>query len=302
MSACYDCPRKCGVLRPATVDGAGTFGVCAMPTEPVVARAALHFGEEPCISGEKGSGTVFFSGCSLKCVFCQNYEISAKNFGQQITTERLRSIYFELMEQGAHNINLVNPTHFVRAIAESLREPISVPVVYNCGGYESVSSLKKLEGKVQIYLPDLKYSDDSLALRYSSAPDYFETAKAAILEMVRQTGPYQTDGDGMLQKGVLIRHLILPGHTENSKKIIDWVADTFPKGTVLFSLMSQYVPCGKAAGYPPLDRPLTQEEYDEVEEHLFARGIEEGFLQELDSADTAYIPAFDLTGVNERKG
>ena len=301
MSVCTDCPRRCGVDRPDTMDGKGRFGLCAMPTQPVIARAALHFGEEPCISGEKGSGTVFFSGCSLKCVFCQNYDISAKNFGRQITVARLRQIYQELIAQGAHNINLVNPTHFVRAIAASLDHPLSVPVVYNCGGYESVASLRKLEGKVQVYLPDLKYADDTLARRYSAASDYFETAKAAILEMYRQTGPYQLDDEGMLQKGVLIRHLILPGHTENSKAVIDWIADTFPKGSVLFSLMSQYVPCGKAGEYPPLDRPLTADEYDEVQEHLFAREIEEGFLQELDSADTAYIPAFDLTGVVERK-
>ncbi|MCI5808355.1 MAG: radical SAM protein [Oscillospiraceae bacterium] len=268
-----------------------------MPFAPVVARAALHFGEEPCISGERGSGAVFFSGCSLRCVFCQNYGISAENFGEEITVSRLREIYQELIGKGAHNINLVNPTHFVRAIAQSLEEPLPVPVVYNCGGYELVESLRRLEGKVQIYLPDLKYADDRLALRYSGAADYWERAREAIAEMVRQTGPYCLDEAGMLQSGVLIRHLILPGQVQNSKRILDWIADSFPAGTVLVSLMSQYLPCGKAENFPEINRTLYQEEYDEVEAYLFQKGIEDGFLQELSSADDAYIPAFDLTGV-----
>ncbi len=268
-----------------------------MPFAPVVARAALHFGEEPCISGERGSGAVFFSGCSLRCVFCQNYGISAENFGEEITESRLREIYQELIGKGAHNINLVNPTHFVRAIAQSLEEPLPVPVVYNCGGYELVESLRRLEGKVQIYLPDLKYADDRLALRYSGAADYWERAREAIAEMVRQTGPYCLDEAGMLQSGVLIRHLILPGQVQNSKRILDWIADSFPAGTVLVSLMSQYLPCGKAENFPEINRTLYQEEYDEVEAYLFQKGIEDGFLQELSSADDAYIPAFDLTGV-----
>lgn len=268
-----------------------------MPFAPVVARAALHFGEEPCISGERGSGAVFFSGCSLRCVFCQNYGISAENFGEEITVSRLREIYQELIGKGAHNINLVNPTHFVRAIAQSLEEPLPVPVVYNCGGYELVESLRRLEGKVQIYLPDLKYADDRLALRYSGAADYWERAREAIAEMVRQTGPYCLDEAGMLQSGVLIRHLILPGQVKNSKRILDWIADSFPAGTVLVSLMSQYLPCGKAENFPEINRTLYQEEYDEVEAYLFQKGIEDGFLQELSSADDAYIPAFDLTGV-----
>lgn len=297
MAACCDCPRRCGADRPLLEGQPGKTGVCAMPFSPVIARAALHFGEEPCISGYRGSGAVFFSGCSLRCVFCQNYAISAENFGRPVSAERLRQIYGELIAQGAHNINLVNPTHFVRAIAQSLETPLPVPVVYNCGGYESVESLELLKGKVQIYLPDLKYADNRLAASYSGAPDYFERACAAILEMVRQTGPYQLDEDGLLSRGVLIRHLILPGQMRNSKQVIDWVADTFSPGTVLFSLMSQYVPCGRAADFPGLNRTLYQKEYDEVEEYLFSRGIEDGFLQELSSAQSEYIPAFDLTGV-----
>ncbi|MDD3193469.1 MAG: radical SAM protein [Oscillospiraceae bacterium] len=300
MPLCYDCPRQCGVERPHSLRDGEPTGACSMPVEPVVARAALHFGEEPCISGTQGSGTVFFSGCSLRCVFCQNYGISAENFGEQITVARLREIYRELICQGAHNINLVNPTHFVRAISQSLEEPLPVPVVYNCGGYESVESLLRLEGKIQVYLPDFKYADNQPAARYSGAPDYFERAAAAVREMVRQTGPYRLDAGGMLCSGVLIRHLILPGQIENSKRVIDWVADSFPKGSVLFSLMSQYLPCGRAADFPEINRPLRQQEYDEVEEHLFRKGVEDGFLQELSSADSAYIPAFDLTGVRKK--
>ena len=297
VPVCLECPRRCGTERPESFGSVGKTGACSMPFAPVVARAALHFGEEPCISGERGSGAVFFSGCSLRCVFCQNYGISAENFGEEITVSRLREIYQELIGKGAHNINLVNPTHFVRAIAQSLEEPLPVPVVYNCGGYELVESLRRLEGKVQIYLPDLKYADDRLALRYSGAADYWERAREAIAEMVRQTGPYCLDEAGMLQSGVLIRHLILPGQVQNSKRILDWIADSFSAGTVLVSLMSQYLPCGKAENFPEINRTLYQEEYDEVEAYLFQKGIEDGFLQELSSADDAYIPAFDLTGV-----
>lgn len=297
MPICRDCPRRCGVERSVTLQTKGKNGACSMPFSPVVARAALHFGEEPCISGSRGSGTIFFSGCSLHCVFCQNYGISTENLGQEISVPRLREIYRELIAQGAHNINLVNPTHFVRAIAQSLDQPLSVPVVYNCGGYESVDSLRLLEGKVQIYLPDLKYADNRLAMRYSNAADYFERADTAIREMVRQTGPYRLGPDGMLLSGVLIRHLILPGQVSNSKRVIDWVADTFPAKTVLFSLMSQYLPCGKASDFPEINRRLYQREYDEVEEYLFQKGIEDGFLQELSSANCAYIPDFDMTGV-----
>lgn len=297
MAVCRDCPRRCGVERPDSFQTAGKMGICSMPFAPVVARAALHFGEEPCISGSRGSGTIFFSGCSLRCVFCQNYRISTENFGQEVSVFRLREIYDELIAQGAHNINLVNPTHFVRAIAQSLKEPLPVPVIYNCGGYESVDSLRMLEGKVQIYLPDFKYVDNQLAIRYSGTADYFEQAGAAIREMVRQTGPYRLDQDGMLCSGVLIRHLILPGQIQNSKQVIDWISDCFPAGTVLFSLMSQYLPCGRAADFPEINRRLYQQEYDEVEEYLFQKGIEDGFLQELSSADHAYIPNFDLTGV-----
>lgn len=289
---CSICPRKCGAERTETVGN----GVCAMPEAPVLARAALHMWEEPPISGTRGSGTVFFSGCSLKCVFCQNDSISHGNFGKPITVERLREIFFELIAQGAHNINLVNPTHFSHAIAKALAEPLPVPVVWNSGGYDEVNTLHALEGKVQIYMPDLKYLDSTAAERYSGAPDYPEKAAAAIREMVRQTGPYELDGDGLLKKGVLIRHLILPGRVKEAKVVMDFVAEQFPPHTVLFSLMSQYVPCGRAAEYPEINRRARNSEIRAAEAYFSALALD-GFTQELLSATEGFIPDFDLTGV-----
>lgn len=294
MFKCNLCPRKCNTQRKALTDSGKGF--CNMGENPVVARAALHFWEEPPISGTNGSGTVFFSGCNLKCVFCQNEEISSGCFGKEITVERLREIYFELINQGAHNINLVTGTHFINAIAKSLEQPLPVPVVYNCGGYESIDSLKLLEGKVQIYLPDLKYADNELALKYSDAPNYFEIATNAIKEMFRQIGKYEFDENGIMTKGVIIRHLILPNNLENTKRVIDWVKDNFNDGEVLFSLMSQFTP-NKTCRIPELSRRLTQDEYDEIEDYLFDSGIEDGFFQELSSAKEEYIPPFNLEGV-----
>lgn len=294
MFKCNLCPRKCNTQRKALTDSGKGF--CNMGENPVVARAALHFWEEPPISGTNGSGTVFFSGCNLKCVFCQNEEISSGCFGKEITVERLRKIYFELINQGAHNINLVTGTHFINAIAKSLEQPLPVPVVYNCGGYESIDSLKLLEGKVQIYLPDLKYADNELALKYSDAPNYFEIATNAIKEMFRQVGKYEFDENGIMTKGVIIRHLILPNNLENTKRVIDWVKDNFNDGEVLFSLMSQFTP-NKTCKIPELSRRLTQDEYDEIEDYLFDSGIEDGFFQELSSAKEEYIPPFNLEGV-----
>ncbi|MBQ9501336.1 MAG: 4Fe-4S cluster-binding domain-containing protein [Lentisphaeria bacterium] len=296
---CELCPRRCGVVRPETLTQERPPGVCASPLQPVVARAALHFWEEPVISGTRGSGAVFFGGCNLHCVFCQNHGISTRSAGKQITAERLRQIYFELIAQGAHNIDLVTPTHFTEAILTSLAEPLPVPVVWNSNAYERVETLRRLAGKVQIYLPDLKYADDRPAARYSSAPDYFETARAAILEMFSQTGPFRMGDDGLLRSGVVIRHLILPGCIENSKRVIDFVAETFKPGTVLFSLMRQYLPCGKVSpeAFPELDRRITEEEYHEVEQYLFDSPVEDGFVQEADSAAEEFIPVFDGSGV-----
>ena len=242
-------------------------------------------------------GAVFFSGCNLRCVFCQNYEISSRVQGKEITVKRLREIYEELIAQGAHNINLVTPGHYTEAILASLDEPLPVPVVYNSNGYDLLDSLHRLEGKIQIFLPDLKYSDNALALKYSHAPDYFETATAAIDEMFRQTGPYRMDDSGMLQSGVVVRHLILPGQIENSLRVIDHIAHHFKPGDILFSLMRQYVPHGEIADFPELNRRVTDEEYELVEQYLFDSPIEDGFVQDEESASEEFIPDFDNSGV-----
>ena len=268
-----------------------------MGTLPVVARAMLHRWEEPCISGEAGSGTVFFSGCALNCVYCQNHEISIGRFGKPVTVPRLREIYGELIAQGAHNINLVNPTHFADVVLESLESGLPVPVVWNSGGYDSVRTLRRLGGKVQIYLPDFKYALSEPAARYSGASDYPETAKRAILEMFRQTGPYRLGEDGLMKSGVVIRHLILPENLENTFAVIAWLDKTFRPGDVLFSLMSQYTPCGDLSAFPELRRRLSRAEYGAAMSALEASGIEDGFFQELSSAKEEYIPLFDLRGV-----
>lgn len=267
-----------------------------MPAVPVLARAALHQWEEPPISGTRGSGTIFFSGCSLRCAFCQNEQISRDCFGKPVTLERLREICLELIGQGAHNINLVNPTHYAHVIAQLLQEPLPVPVVWNTGGYDKVDTLRALEGKIDIYLPDLKYVEASSAQRYSQAPDYPAVAKAAILEMFRQVGPCQFDQDGLLKKGVIIRHLILPGQLEGAKEVMDWVKDSFAPGDVLFSLMSQYIPYGHASDFPEINRPLRRGEAKKAREYMDLLGLA-GFTQEQDSASEQYIPPFDLTGV-----
>lgn len=293
IESCNLCPRMCGARR----DAKRGNGYCRMGAMPVVARAALHFWEEPCISGTKGSGTVFFTGCSLQCVFCQNEQISVRReVGRALTARELSDVFFRLIEQGAHNINLVNPTHFASGIAEALRfRPLPVPVVYNSGGYERVETLRMLEGLISIYLPDYKYRDSALSQRLSGAADYPEHAAEAILEMVRQTGPASFDGDGMLQRGTIVRHLILPGHTRNSIEVLDWLKENLPEGT-LVSLMAQYVPCGRAADYPEIDRRITKREYEKVQQHLFALGLD-GYVQERKSAKKDFIPPFDLEGL-----
>ena len=293
MDRCTLCPRKCGASRYGTE---GT-GFCRMGEELKIARAAAHMWEEPIISGESGSGTVFFSGCTLKCVFCQNREISAGGFGRTVSEKRLREIYGELIAHGVHNINLVSPTQFTPMIARSLRPRLPVPVVWNTGGYERVETLKQLEGLVDIYLPDMKYDDSALAARYSGAPDYPEVAKKAILEMFRQTGPYKLDENGMLLRGTVIRHLILPEQLENTFRVIDWVEKTFSPGDVFFSLMSQFTPTEGCRDYPELNRPLTQAEHDAACRYLMASDITDGFTQDLGSVGESFIPPFDLTGV-----
>lgn len=295
---CRLCPRRCGVKRKKSLsDSEGVPGICGMPEQPVLARAALHYWEEPCLSGKNGSGAVFFSGCSLHCVYCQNYQISTGNFGEEVSVERLRAIYRELAAQGAHNIDLVNPAHFAQAVEESLTPLPSLPVVWNSSGYELTDTLRRLEGKISVYLPDLKYSDADCAGELSGAADYFPVAREAIREMFRQTGPCRFDRDGMILSGVIIRHLVLPERLDNTFGVIDWVADNFPSGSVLFSLMGQYIPAGRADGHRGMDRCLSEDEYQRAVDHLLDSGIEDGYIQELSSADAGYIPLFDLTGV-----
>lgn len=288
MEYCNICPRKCNVIRKQQT------GFCKMAELPVVARAALHKWEEPCINGTKGSGTIFFSGCSLKCVFCQNFKISNENYGKQITVDNLRKLYFDLISQGAHNINLVNPTHFIKPIIQSLDRPLPVPIVYNSSGYENVSSIELLKNKIQIYLPDLKYADNTIAKKYSKVDNYFEITTNAIIEMYKQVGNYEFDTDGIIQKGVIIRHLVLPNNIENTFKVIDWVKDNFKNGEIIFSLLNQYIPYGQAYLYPEINRKLFKREYKKVEQYLFDSGIEDGYIQELSSAKDNYIPPFNI--------
>lgn len=286
---CSQCPRTCGC------DRANAVGFCGVKENFKIARAGLHVWEEPCISGSRGSGTVFFTGCNLGCVFCQNEEISARGKGKEITPRRLREIFAELAAQGAHNINLVTPTHYTEQLLPLL-EDVPLPVVWNSSAYESVETLKKLEGKVAIFLPDDKFGLPSVARKYACAADYPEIAQAAILEMFRQRGPCRFDENGLLVSGVVLRHLILPENFENTVAVIDWVAEHFPHGEVLFSLMSQYTPY-RELPYPELNRRLTKAEYIRARNYMLKKGIHEGFVQELSSAKEEYTPAFDLTGV-----
>ena len=288
---CNLCPRRCGVDRKTKT------GVCAQGDTLRVSRAAAHFWEEPCISGVSGSGTVFFSGCNLKCVFCQNAKISSGGYGKDISVKRLKEIYYELIDFGVHNINLVTPTHFADKIAESLDEKLPVPVIWNSGGYDSVETLKMLEGKIDIYMPDFKYSSPALAAKYSGAPDYPETAEMAIAEMFRQTGRYALDGDDMMLSGVLIRHLILPGAVENTLGVLDRVSSKFHSGDVLFSLMRQYTPPAEGCRFPELERRVTEDEYRRAEDYMYLCGIEDGFVQDPGCEMSEYTPPFDLEGV-----
>ncbi len=290
---CDVCPRRCHALRTAEKGE----GYCRMPAQPVLARADLHMWEEPPISGNRGSGTVFFSGCSLGCVFCQNEEISHRDYGKPVSLARLGEICDELVERGAHNINFVTPTHYAHTLIKLLDEhPLPVPVVYNCGGYERPETLKVLRGKVDISLPDLKYMDAAPAARYSDAPDYPAVATAAIREMVEQVGPCMFDEDGLLRRGVIIRHLLLPGQLNGAKAAMDWVEETFAPGTVLFSLMSQYTPWGRAGEFAEIDRTLRSGEIRAAREYMDNLGLD-GFVQERSSVGRQYTPNFDLTGI-----
>lgn len=287
---CTLCPRNCGALRDETAG----HGVCQAPALPTVARAALHFWEEPPISGTRGSGAVFFTGCPLSCVFCQNEEISHGGVGRTVTVARLREICLDLVAQGAHNLNFVTPTHYAHVVGELLEQPFGVPAVWNSGGYDKVETLRTLAGKVDIYLPDLKYVTPAWAARCSGAEDYPAAALAALEEMVAQVGPPILE-DGLLKRGVIVRHLLLPGGLNEAKAVMDAVAERFG-GQVLFSLMCQYVPLGKAAGDPALGRRLRRSEMRSAQEYMENLGLR-GFSQTGEAADEGFIPPFDLTGI-----
>ncbi|MBQ4100396.1 MAG: radical SAM protein [Oscillospiraceae bacterium] len=289
---CNLCPRNCGATR----DDKKGEGFCKMPKNPVLAKASVHMWEEPPISGTKGSGTIFFSGCSLGCVYCQNEKISHNRYGKEITPDRLREIYDELIAKGVHNINFVNPTHYAHIIAKSLEKPLDVPIVYNCSGYENIETLKMLEGKISVYLPDMKYSDNALAIRYSNAPRYVEISQNAVREMFRQTGKYKLNSNGLIIQGVIIRHLVLPANTKNSIGVIDWLCENFSEDDILFSLMAQYTPFGNLEKFPEINRKITKREYEKVVDYLATKDID-GYVQQRNSASEIYIPEFDLSGV-----
>lgn len=291
---CTLCPRACGVNRHAKK------GFCGCGDEIRAARAALHFWEEPCISGTGGSGTIFFSGCTLKCCFCQNYSISQENFGETLSSNRLAEIMLRLQDQGAENISLVTATQYLPSILPALdavRPKLCIPVVYNCGGYESVETLRMLEDFVDIYLPDLKYFSPKLSETYSGAADYFAQASLAIPEMIRQTGAPMTDENQILRRGTLIRHMVLPGQREDSICLLHWMADTLPKNSFLLSLLSQYTPFYHAKNHPEINRRVTTFEYQKVLDEALSLGLTQGFMQKRSSAREEYTPPFDLEGI-----
>lgn len=292
MSVCRLCPRRCGADRGLSP------GYCGVPDRAMVCRAAPHFGEEPCLTGARGSGAVFFAGCNLGCVYCQNHCISRGAAGRELNVRELRELFLRLRDTGVHNLNLVTPSHYSDIIAEALSGlDLGIPVVWNSSGYETVEQLRALEGLVQVWLPDFKYADPALAARYSRAPDYPAVALAAIREMYRQAGPFLLDGDGLLQRGVMVRHLILPGAAENSLRVMDAVEDHLPPEGVLFSLMSQYTPMPGLEAFPELQRPITRAEFERCRSYLEFSSLAHGFYQEPESAGTEAIPAFDGTGV-----
>ena len=284
-SACRLCPRQCGVNR-----AAGERGFCGQPGKAQVAKTMIHRWEEPALAGAGGSGAIFFAGCTLGCLYCQNREISHRGKGVPMDSAALRRAMEELIAQGAENIDLVTPSHFLPDLIPALREPLPVPVVYNCGGYECEETIEALRGLVDVYLPDMKYGGGALARQLSGAEDYFPVAARALRAMADQVGPVQMEGD-RLRRGVLIRHLILPGQVENSLRVLDWIGETFRKGEVLVSLMRQYTPWGPAKKMPPLDRRVTQEEYEAVLSWMYLNDLE-GFVQEAEAADQGFIPAF----------
>lgn len=289
---CNICPRSCSAKREEKA------GVCGVGEKFRVARAAPHFWEEPCLSGTRGSGTVFFSGCNLGCVYCQNQQISHGAFGKDVSSDGLKRIFDRLLESGVHNLNLVTPTHFVPMLAKTLSEYKSpVPIVYNSSGYEKAETLKMLEGLVDIYLPDIKYFDSAPALKYSGAADYFDYASKAVLEMHRQVGETVLDADGIARRGLIIRHMVLPGNISQAIKVFEWVRENLPAETYI-SVMRQYTPFGKAKEMPPIDRKLSSREYSLVKQKILALGFENCNFQSGEAATESFIPNFDLEGVD----
>lgn len=295
LENCNLCPRNCGVNRLN-----GKSGFCGASDKVRVARAALHYWEEPCISGEVGSGTVFFSYCTLKCVFCQNYNISQCEYGKEITIERLAEIFIDLQDKGALNINLVTPTHYVVQIIEAIKlsrkHGLKLPIIYNSSGYEKVETIKLLKGYVDVYLPDLKYFNNKYSTKYSKATDYFRYAKEAINEMVNQAGEVEFDENGIVQKGVIIRHLMLPGLLFDSKKIIDYIYNKYGN-KVYISIMNQYTPLENVKDYPEINKRLNSKHYDAMIDYAVSIGIENGFIQEEGTDKESFIPLFNYEGV-----
>lgn len=293
LNNCSLCPRRCGA------DRISAQGFCGGGALPKVAKAYLHMWEEPCISGTQGSGTVFFSGCSLKCCFCQNYKISAENFGKEISVEQLADIFLDLQKQGAHNINLVSAAHYVPFVIEALDicgDRLEIPVAYNSGGYENIETLEMLRGYVSIFMPDLKYYSSELSEKYSSAADYFEVASKAIGKMIDMVGAPVIDENGIMKSGVIIRHMVLPSHRRDSEAVLDRIAEMYPKGSCLVSLMSQYTPFYKSSEHKEINRRLSTYEYEKTADVLRKHGFD-GFMQERSSAKEEYTPDFDLQGV-----
>ncbi len=290
LSKCRLCPRECGADRNNKISG-----YCKMQADIKIGRAALHFWEEPCISGENGSGAVFFSGCNLGCVYCQNYQISKDGCGKRITTEELVDIFLDLQGKGAHNINLVTPTHYTPHIADALKNAkgrgLKIPIVYNCGGYESIDTLRELNGLVDIYMPDFKYFSDKYAIKYSNAPRYFEHASSALCEMFSQVGKNVFDENGMLLKGVIVRHMMLPGLLFDSKKIIDYLYNKY-RDDIYISIMSQYTPMPQVKKHPEIDRRISEKYYESLVDYAFNIGVRNAYIQDGKSADESFIPEF----------
>ncbi|WP_349670920.1 radical SAM protein [Lacrimispora sp.] len=293
--SCSLCPRNCNINRRRS------GGYCGCTDTVMAARAALHHWEEPCISGSRGSGTIFFSGCTLRCCFCQNYSISQEHFGRELTVEQLSRIFLGLQDEGAHNINLVTATQYLPSVLKALdlvKSKLSIPVVYNCGGYESVEVIKALDGYVDIWLPDLKYQSSALSARYSNAADYFEKASKAIKQMISQTGPPRFDPTGeLMEAGVIIRHMVLPGAKDDSMALLTWIKDELEKGMYYISLLSQYTPFYKSVQYPEINRRITSYEYNKVLNKAIELDLVQGFMQEKSSAREEYTPPFDLEGI-----